>query len=788
MIKNYLRSAWRNLTRNPLLSAINLLGLSIGIAAVLLIGMYIQHELSYDRFQKNRGSLYRVGYEFFNAGRSLGQSADFTPPFGPAATSEFPEIRSFCRISEHHESYLANGDRKIKSTDICYADSSFFTLFSFELHSGNPATVLSAPYSIVLTLPLAQKLFGEENAVGRTIRLDGKENYIVTGIAAEAPGNSQIRYEALVSFSTLYKAPLQYAMDWNGGNQYITYLQLWPNANALVLEKKFPAFLWKNINSLYAKRGMRVDASLQPLMEVHLKYDDDSENTRTNLYVFSIVALLILVISSVNYINLTTASAASRFKEISIRKMAGALRHQLIRQFLGESLLLTFIAFLLSILIVDTSAPVYLRLLGQPIPALTGSISSFLLPASVIILFIGVGAGSYLAFYLSSLNVYQTLKAAAPKGRHALLRKGLIIAQFTITIGLMTCALVVNLQLRYTKNKSLGLDKEHILALPLTGDKTQSLAPMLRYQISSLPGVASVTAVSEIPHDGLSNNGFVPEGSTDALIIHQWDADENMLRTFRLVMVEGNYFSKDRPTEADGYIINQTLARNLGWNHPLGKYISRDGRHPVVGVVQDFIFSSLHEKIGPLIITNRPWQDRYGYLAIRYTSDNPAPLLDQIKNVWHQAAVDAPFEYWFLDEAYDNLYKDEQRFQQVFFDFSGLSILLSLAGIFGLVSLTIRQRTKEIGIRKILGAGMLDITRLTTGPFFRLIVIAALLAIPLSWYYMHKWLQDFAFRITLRWWMFAIAGALALLISLIVVSAQTIRTTKANPIKSLRAE
>lgn len=788
MIRSYLKTVWRNFVRNKLFSFINLIGLSVGIAAVLLIGIYFQNELSYDNFHKNKDSLYRVGFEFFNTGKSLGKSPVFTPPFGADAQREFPEIQSFCRISEHHEVFITKGENKIKSSNICFADSTFFKLFSFKLHSGNPVNVLKQPYSIVLTKSLAEKLFGNENAVGKTVRLDGENDYMVTGIADAAPDNSQIGYEALISFSTLYKDPAKYAMDWNGGNQYITYLKLNDPANAASLEKKFPAFLWKNINSLYGKSGLKVTAMLQPLHDVHLKYDEDSENTRTNLYVFGVVALLILIISCVNYVNLTTAQASSRFKEIGVRKVLGALKKQIIQQFLGESILMTFFAFILSIVIVFTALPLYEQILGKPMLLSVGGVLFLFVVALLVILVVGVGAGSYLAFYLSSLNAQKTLKTATTKSKHSGFRKGLIVVQFAITTVLMTCTLIVNLQLHYTKNKSLGFDKNHIIAIPLVGDKTKMEAYVLKQQLTGLADVESVSTVSAIPHDGITNNGFVPEGDTKAMIIHQLDADDDLLKTFRFSMIAGNYFSKDRPTDADGYVINETLAKTLGWIEPIGKTISRNGSHKVIGVMKDFIFSSLHDKIGPLIITNHAWQNRFDYLAVRYKSNSPASLLSQIKNKWQNTVADVPFEYWFLDEAYNNLYKNEERFQRIFFYFSVLSIILSLAGIFGLVTLTIQQRTKEIGIRKILGARVIDIVKLTTRSYLLLILAASAIAVPFAWYYMNSWLQDFAFRIRLSWWMFVIAGIITLMIALITVSVQTMKAAKGNPVKSLRTE
>ena len=788
MFKSYFKTAWRNFIRNKLFSFINLVGLSVGIAAVLLIGIYIQNELSYDSFQKNKDSVFRVGYEYFDKGKSMGKGPDFTPPFGPEAKNEFPEIESYCRISDNHEAYLVKGENKLKSSGISYADSTFFKLFSYKLVEGNPVTALKEPFSIVLSRELAQKLFGKQNAIGQTIRMDGKQDYLVTGVADSAPYNSQLSYDALISFATLYKDTVKNYMGWDGGEQYITYLKLHNSSNAASLEKKFPAFLWKKINSSYDKRGIKLIASLQPLQQVHLKYEDDSDNLKTNLYVFGIVAVLILIISCVNYVNLTTVQASSRFKEIGVRKYLGALRKQLILQFLGESLFITVFAFLLSLLIVYLVTPLYARVLGNPLMLSTNSMLFLVLLALFVILIIGVGAGSYLAFYLSSLNVQKTLKAGGAQSKHDFFRKGLIVMQFAITTALMTCTLIVNLQMHYTKNKSMGFDKEHIIALPLTGDKTKDAALVLKQEIERFADVESVTAVSTIPHDGIPNNGFIPEGDTKVMVIHQLDGDEDLLKTFRFKMLSGNFFSKDKPSDADGYIINETLAKTLGWANPIGKTISRNGTHQIIGVVQDFIFASLHHNIGPLIITNRPWLNRFDYLAIRYRSNSPAPLLQQIKKVWQNMDSEAPFEYWFLDEAYNKMYQNEDRFQQIFFYFSLLSILLSLGGIFGLVTLTIQQRTKELGIRKVLGAGIVDILKLTTRSYLILILMASFLAIPFAYYYMNKWLQNFAYRIQLSWWMFIIAGIVTLSIALITVSIQTYKAAKGNPVKSLRTE
>jgi putative ABC transport system permease protein len=788
MFRNYLKTAWRNFRKNRILSLINLGGLSAGIAAVLLIGMYIFGQTSYDNFQENKSSLYRVGFRFWQSGKLLGEGPTFTPPFAPDVQNEFPEIRSFTRISSERVAYITYKDKTSKVENIHHADSSFFQLFSYKLLQGNPLTVLREPYSIVLTNKTADKLFGkDENAMGKVVRLDNQTNYIVTGIAQEPPSNSHLSYNALLSFVTLYKEPGNF-MDWNGGEQYIAYLKLKDGAKAEVLEKKVPAFMWKHINGDYSKVGIRIDASLQPLKDIHLYYSDNSATERTNIYVFSIVALLILIISCVNYINLTTAQAIARFKEIGVRKELGAGRRQLIKQFLIETVMLTIVAFLISILLVALLTPLYQQMIDKSLSSLSMTTLPALLLLFVIIMIVGIIAGSYVAFYLSSFKVTRIFKSLLPKTAQSLFRKGLIVAQFAITIGLMACTLMVSLQLRYSKNSNPGFDRDHILVLPLVGENTQEAYALLQQKLSQLRAVQQVSALSEIPYDGISKNGFIPEGDTKAMVIHQLDADEYLLKTFNLKLLAGDYFSKDRPTINDGYVINETLAKTLGWQDPLGKTINRNGVHKVVGVVKDFHFASLHDKIEPLIITNKPWGNHYSYLAIKYQSSNTSAFIDAIKKTWKNNLDDAPFDYWFLDDAFNTIYKSEERFQQIFIYFSALSIILSLAGVFGLVALAIKQRTKEFGIRKVLGAGITDIIKLTSKDFVWLILFATVMATPLAWYYMNKWLQNFAYRIEINGWVFAICGLAIFIITISIISFQAIKATIANPVKSLKTE
>ena len=788
MFKNYFKIAFRNFKKNKTLSLINLGGLSVGIAAVLLIGLYIFGQSSYDTFHENKASLYRVGFNFWQKGKFFASGAHFTPPFGPDAQAEFPEIKSFARISSRRTAYIAYKDKTIKVDNIHHADSTFFQLFSYKLLEGDPLTVLKQPYSIVLTRETAKKILGKDrNVIGKVVKLNNQKEYTVSGIVQEAPPNSHLSFNALVSFVTLYKEPGNY-MGWNGGQQYTTYLQIKDKANVALLEKKLPDFMWEHINQDFSKVGFKVDASLQPLEDIHLYYNNNSNRLRTNIYVFSIIALLILIISSGNYINLTTAQGVTRFKEIGVRKVLGARRQQLIKQFLFESILVTTVAFAISIVLVLLFTPTYQQITGNGLPSLNIKTIFVLLLLFIIVMVVGIIAGSYTAFYLSSFNAIKIFKVLLPQNSQSIFKRSLIVAQFAITIGLMICTLVVSLQLNYSKGTNPGFDKDHIIVLPLVGENVQNNYPLVRQKLSQMPAVQQISALSEIPYDGITNNGFIPEGDTKAMTIHQLDIDENFLKTFNIKLVAGDFFAKDRPTVNEGYVINETLAKTLGWDSPLGKTIWRDGDHKIVGVIKDFHFASLHDKIEPLILTNKPWANHYSYLAIKYQTNNLSAFISDIQQTWKNNLAGVPFDYWFLDNAFNSIYKTEEQFQQIFIYFSALSIILSLAGVFGLVALTIRQRTKELGIRKVLGAGFADIIKLIIKSFIYGISIATLIASPIVYYFMDKWLQNFAYRITISWWIFAVCGLTILIITISTISVQAIKATISNPVKSLRTE
>jgi len=792
MLKEYLKTALRNLGRNKFHSGINIFGLAVGFTAVILIFLYLYGEFTYDDFHKNKDGLYRVSIKRFREGILDGEGPQFTPPLGPAMMKDIPEVKNFARISSERVGYLAYNKEPLKVEDMHHADPSFLDIFSFPLVQGNAKTALVQPYTIVLTEQTAKKLFGNDpgsyrDAVGKMIRIDNKQDYTVTGVAKDPPLNSTIHFNALISFATLYKNPNLF-LDWNGGNQYSTFVLLNKNATASAVNAKLPALLWTHINEQYAKAGAKLEAYLQPLTQLHLYYEDNSASLRSNMYIFTIVAVFILLIACVNFINLTTAGASKRAKEVGVRKVLGAGRKKLVGQFLTESFLLTLAAFVISIFLVLLSAPLFEQVFGKSF-ALSGSMN-FTLIVTVVLLFflVGIGVGIYPAFYLSRFDTIRTLKGMLTKEGKPYLRNVLVIAQFTISIALIASTLVIFQQQQYIKNKKLGFIKDNIVVLPLVGEEAQTNSGFIKQQLKELPEVKSISASSDIPHRGFTTNGYKPEGVENYMQIHVVDADEDFLNTYNIPLLNGRNFSKERPFDKEGYLINETLANMLEWKNAVGKKIERNGMHQVIGVVKDFHFASLHDKIEPLLITNKPWQDKFDYLAIHYNSAHTSQLLDAIKKRWQKIVPSTPFDYWFLNDSYDQLYKSERQFQHAFLYSSILAIVLAVSGILGLVTFSVERRTKEIGIRKVLGASSLNVAGLLSKNFLKLVVLANIIAWPFAWYFMSKWLKNFANRIELSWWVFVAAGLVAVFIALVTVGLQAVRAALANPVKNLRTE
>lgn len=786
-LSEYLKIAGRILLRNKLISGINLISLSTGICTVLLITAFISNEYNFDTFHEKGSRIFRAGFDYMSQGKLDGQGvSEFSASFGPDAKAELPGIEEFCRLTNSDESYINYKNQSLKVKGMVYADSTFFKLFSFKLLRGTPSSVLREPGNIVLTETTATKIFGNiDKAVGKIVKLDDKKTAIVTGVVEDIPANTDIRYESLISFSTLNTDSTIF-LGWRGGYRYTTWLLLDKAANKEDLEKALPAFMWRHLNKQDAAFGDKTEARLQPLSEIHLNHNSDSAVLKRNIRIFCTIALLILVISCVNYINFSMAQSVTRFKEIGIRRVLGAENMQLRIRWFTEALLTTGIAFVIAAALIFSLSPLFRQFTGNhfSMPAIFNN-SVLLLASAILFVLLAAGTGFYLSIYHSGANILSNPVFPLSGIGNRFRGRWLIMLQFIVSITLISCTFVMYMQIRFVKTRPTGFDREKVLIVPLTGHKTNEVSAIIKHSISNLSNVSSVSAISEVPVEGITRNGFTPEGQTQALMIHQLDADEDFLKTFQIRLLSGHYFRQGSNMDNDGYIINETLAKMLCWKDPVGKTINRNGSHKIIGVVKDFHFTSLRERIGPMIITNQPWQG-YDYLAVRYTS-KPSLLISEIDSIWKNNSP-LPFEYWFLDSEFDWMYRDEQRFMTLLAAFSAISIALSLSGVFGLVSLGIQQRLKEISIRKVLGASVTEIVKLISSSLLLLVLIASLIAFPAGSYLMSVWLQDFAYRISVSWWMIASGGFVVLLVTFLTVSTRVIKAAFINPAEILRNE
>jgi len=781
-----MRLAFRAMARHRGYTLTSIFGLSTGLAACAMIFLFIQFERSYDGFHRHGDRLYRIGITQKKGVEVTGEGAEFTPPIGPALKEEFAEVEEYVRVSTPRPVSLDVAGVQSRIGMAVFADSTFLTVFDFVLVQGDSRKALAAPFSLVLTETEAARVFGAESPLGKTVTIDNSGMYTVTGVAKDPPVNSDIRFDALLSFSTLYRIPGLY-LDWNGGNQYITYVLLGENIDPRRLEAKFPDLLWKHINKDLSGIGVSLEARLQRITELRLYHNPDSGGLRTNLVVAGAVALLILFIACVNFVNLTTSRALPRAREVGMRKVLGASRGGIIAQFLAESLVVSAVAALLALFFVDLFVGEVGTFVEQPL-----TVSSLLSPthlaiAAGAILAVAIAGGIYPAVALSSLSPVVSLKGGGVPLRSAA-RNVLVTLQFAVAVGLGSATLVVAGQLHYMKSKELGFHKDQVLVLPLLGDESQLKCDVLKSALASIPGVKGVTASSEVPHNGFTSNGYFPEGSTSPMMIHVVDVDDDFLAMYGIGIVRGRGFARNLPADRNAFLVNETLVRTLEWEEPLQKLIRRDGDHSIIGVVKDFHFAALHDRIEPLIITRRPWADRFSILSVRLNTVDVRGAVAAVREEWSRIVPLSAFSYYFLDDAYERVYRREERFQTLLYGGSGLAMVIATVGLLSLVALSVRQRTKEIGIRKVLGSSSWGIIVLMAKDYTKLLAAANLIAWPATGYFIERWLDSFAYHITLPWWAFLAAGGVAAVIALLAVSLQSLRTAMANPVKSLRYE
>jgi len=781
----FFKTAFRYLTRDKIFSYINIIGLSVGLMAVLCISLYVVRESNYDRFHRHADRIYRVSIAMSGEGIE-NESYTFTPPIGPAMKAEVPEIEEYTRISTNRSFIAICNDKSFKLNEVCYADTTFFDMFAFPLIMGDSRTALAAPFSIVLTEETANRLFGDQDPVGETVRLDVYD-YTVTGIVKSPPVNSHIQFNTLISFSTLYRLP-NVDLHWNGGNQYITYLRLHKNADLEAVKAKMQNIIWENLGKFYAEMGWKVSGNLHPLTDLHLYHDMTSQYIRMGIIVFSVLALIILTIACINFVNLTTARSMRRVKEASMRLVMGAKRYGLVKQFLGESLLIALAAFALSLFLFVSLHQLYVQLAGE-LP------DAGLIAVAVVIVFVftvitGVIGGAFPAARLSSLNLSKAAKGGeTPKSKRKL-QNILIVLQFASAVFLIVCTMATSQQLTLMRNMDLGFNKDGILVLSLNGKTAADKIAVLKQCLQSLPEVSSISAVSEVPSGGFTGNGYTPEGMENPILIRVVDVDEDFLDTYSIKLQKGRFFSGSEQDKRF-YVVNESLAKTFGWNdEAIGKTIARNGRCEIIGIVSDFNYAPLYSKIEPLIITNDPKANggNFNYLSIKYHTAETPVLVSKVEKIWNEINIDVPFEYSFFDELYDSQYKTEMSFRALFAVFAGVAIILAALGVLSLMAYTTEQRKKEIGIRKVLGASVWEILVLLLKQTGVQILVANLLACPAAWWAVQMGLKNFAYRISPSPGIFIAAFLVSTLAALLAVGFQALRAAMANPVKAIKSE
>jgi len=804
MLKNYLKIALRNFLRHRAYSFINISGLAIGIACCILMLLFVQEELSYDRFHASAERIHRVIVDENNEG-TIRHLANTYAPLAPALQTEFPEIPHIVRIFPHSVTVNRDEQRRFQEERFFFVDSTVFEVFSFAFLRGDPRTALHEPNAMVITAATAQKYFGDENPVGHILTIENKLDLKVTGVLQNVPRNSHVDFDFLANLNSVKTVlgPWVLTRGWHWPPMY-TYILLPQNYSASAIENRMPELVRKHVpESLASRQALR----LQPLTDIHLHSDLENEIAPTSniayVYVFSAIAVFVLLIACFNFMNLATARAAKRAKEVGLRKVIGAQRGQLIKQFLGESLFYAVLALLLALVLVELFLPTFNALLDKQIEMSYANDWSVVFGLLALTLVVGILAGSYPALFLARVRPVQALYGKTlfgVGGRSPLrLRAVLVVVQFVISIGLIVVTTVVNEQVQFIQDKHLGFEKEHLVTISIRDEAMQQNFAAIKNGLLSKTGVAQVSAISNFPWEQgyydfyIRAEGMKPDEKFNmpTLLV-----EHDFVRTFGMEIVAGREFLKEHTTDAqEAFILNEAAVKKLGWSSALDKKIEmesvaagkpRTGK--VIGVVKDFHLRSLHYEIEPLVLLISPEPYYLDNLAIRLDAKNVSQTMTALELKWRELAPNRPFEYSFLDQAFDKLYRKEQKLAQVFQYFSAIAIFVGCLGLFGLASFIAEQKTKEIGIRKVLGASVAGIIGLLSSEFAKLVLLSNLIAWPVAYFAMNKWLQQFAYRIDVVWWIFALAGGLAFFIALLTVGAQAIKAALANPVDALRYE
>jgi len=808
MLRNYLKIALRNIRRHRAYSFINILGLAIGLACFLLILVYIQNELGYDTFHKNADRIFRINTDlkFGSTKLALPLCSDM---MGPTLKSDYPQIEEYTRFYKSGETKLVKlGNEYIEERNIAFVDSTFFKIFDFQAVSGKTSKALDEPNTVVITKSVAQKYFGSENASGKYIETDdnGSTLYKVSAVIEDVPANSHLKFNFLFPMKNLH-------YDW--GNfvslNFHTYLLLRKGINYKEFENNFRQYTEKyeypyavehlQIGSKeeFLKAGNRIHHSLIPIADIHLYSKRSQEISPTGniqyVYIFSAVAIFLMLIACINFMNLTTARSANRAREVGIRKVLGTQPKNLIFQFLTESIIMSAISVVIAFIFACFLLPVFGSLAGEEFGIKNLITPTFLIILLLLPVIVGLLAGSYPAIFLSRFLPKEILKGKTSLGsKSGGLRSALVVFQFSTSIILIACTIIVYRQLNYIQNKDLGYQKDQVLIINnayALGNKIDAF----KNEMLNVPGIKSATITGFLPIPSARNfSAFFKEAamiSQSGFTMQRWAIDYDYLKTLEIKLIEGRNFSQDFGTDTSSIILNEAAVKQMGFSEPLKEKIytwvanDRVKIYNIIGVVKNFHFESMHQDIGSLCFV---LQRNTDLCSFKVLGSNIPAILSEAERKWKSLSPEMPFHYTFMDQSFEEMYDTEKRVSKIAFSFSTLAILVACLGLFGLASFLAEQKTKEIGVRKVLGASIVSIILMLLKEFAKWLVLANLIAFPIAYYFMNKWLQDFVYRIDISWWIFVLSGGIALLIALFTVSYQAIKAATANPIKSLRYE
>lgn len=801
MIRNYLKIAWRNIKRHKGYSFLNVAGLAIGIAACLVISFFVRHELTYDNYHQDADRVFRVAIDI-NSGETNRVFAQTCAPLAPALERDFPQVEAAARLWRWDNQLVKNGeDVAFYENDYYLADPNIFDVLTIPLLKGDPKTALNRPSTLVIAEEPARKYFGDADPMGKMLLINNAE-FEVTGVIQDNNANSHLNFNLMTSIATVENESWVPSTleNWHS-TMFFTYIKVHEYVDIAAFGEDVKTVADAYVGEIIKEWGVTYSFFLQPIQSIHLhsnlSYEAEAPGSAVNVYIFSVVALLILLIASLNYVNLTTAQSSNRAKEVGVRKAVGAAKAKIFNQFVLESLLLTAIALLFALVLVVLVNPLFESLSGQKYP-LTELISpqfmGILLISTIVL---GLAAAMYPALFLSSFRPVTVLKGALSTGtKGAALRKVLVVGQFTISLVLIVGTIVVYRQLEYMKDQSLGFDKEQVLVLPLRGGLSiGDRYEQVKDEFSNHSSIIGATATSDVPGKRVYNFATSLHGEEDdkGQSMYYMFVDPDFLKTYGIEMQAGRTFNKDMQTDIEnGFMINEKAVEAFGWasaEEAIGKKMNagfgREGGE-IIGVYKDFHYKSLQTQIEPLVMAIVPW--RFNYISLKInTSELPATMAF-VESKWNELFPGSPYEYSFLDEEFDRQYAADERIGRTFLVFTGIAIFIACMGLFGLATFIAQQRTKEIGIRKVLGASVSSIVGMLSGDIVKLVVVSTLIATPLAYLAVRKWLENFAFHIEIGWITFAIAGLTILTIALLTVSSQAIRTALINPVRSLKSE